>query len=280
MNLERVRDEIGGDLKLGSLPKLTDRLRWTLKAEEVDFDRVVEVALLDPPFVARLLRAVNCDAFGLEVPIYDPYQAATILGMNGVSNLIGRTVMLPDTFVRGDAGFDLRDIWRKSILMGRLTAELYPRIPELPKVPKLGCYALGLLADIGEYALMSCLDERWPDLCVAAQADGAARQEREREALGFTHTDLGAMLAARYELPDVFVRATRFHHNERHMAETDPLAALICLTGLLTELTLTESRQTPLQALPKEVQECTGIDDEDLDELATLALRLAEDIPI
>jgi len=78
------------------------------------------------------------------------------------------------------------------------------------KVPPLGLFTAGLLADIGKAALWHVV----PKLCeqVNQKLTGRDRIEEELRVIGLDHVQAGSELALHWQLPQEIITAIRYRH--------------------------------------------------------------------
>jgi putative nucleotidyltransferase with HDIG domain len=98
-------------------------------------------------------------------------------------------------------------------------------------------FLTGLLHDIGKIALDRCFPEDYAPV-VAAIQEGRVGYEVEKELLGLTHAEVGAMVAVNWSFADILVEVIRDHHHPQPGAF---LANLIHLCDLLVRVRIPNS---------------------------------------
>ncbi|MSQ41572.1 MAG: HDOD domain-containing protein [Dehalococcoidia bacterium] len=101
----------------------------------------------------------------------------------------------------------LPGVWQFSLSTG-LLAELLARVE---RQHSDHAFTAGVLHNIGLLALDQHLPDALTEAIDAAGRRGTSLARVERELLGFTDTDLGASLAARWHFPRPLVKATQGH---------------------------------------------------------------------
>lgn len=96
-------------------------------------------------------------------------------------------------------------------------------------------YTAGLLHDIGKTALDQVMVHDYP-LFYKKMTDETdlALTEIEKELFGYSHTDVGDILADRWDLPDILGEAIRFHHQPEKAILNHELTHLVSLANTLT----------------------------------------------
>ena len=227
MKQVEIEKHLGAQLSVPSLPKVVERIRDLLGGPEASMVEVGRAVAQDPPLTARLLRSVNSPHYGLAEPILSPEHAASVAGFRGLENLLLRAPVFSGPISLGLGRFDVRTLWRHSILTARVAAELTRVAAGANELEPADMHVCGLLADIGHFVMFDRMGEDWVDVYERAEAEDVGIDVLEREVFGFTHNDLGAMMAKRWALPEAVVRATRFHDNENGLAELDVLPAIV-----------------------------------------------------
>ena len=72
-------------------------------------------------------------------------------------------------------------------------------------------FTSGLLCNVGKIVLGKFLEVDADELLTLAHSDDIPFEEAERRLLGIDHAELGAMLLARWELPEPIVRCVRWY---------------------------------------------------------------------
>jgi HD-like signal output (HDOD) protein len=181
----------------------------------------------DSALTAKVLRLANSVLYGYTRKIASIHEAGRRLGTRKLSNLV--ITGCAARHFRNYGGQDqaaVRRAWERSVA-NAISASLLASISGA--VEKHHAYTAGLLQDIGQLVL-----ERH---CVREQAAIAAERERgadilaaEQAVLGLSHAEVGAQLAARWNLPDLLVDTILCHHQPER-ARCDPLLATLVHLG-------------------------------------------------
>jgi len=74
-------------------------------------------------------------------------------------------------------------------------------------------FAAGLLHDVGKVVFALHMPEEFKQALESAAQKGNALHEAEREIIGTTHADMGAMLAKKWSLPENLTACIAGHHD-------------------------------------------------------------------
>lgn len=207
-----LQRKLGGSLALPSMPSILVRLREISGDPEAGVRDVAALISQDPPLCARTLRIVNSAHVGLRAPVSSIEHAAAVLGMDALRNLLLQA-QLSNLFEQLGEGIrkDVGELWKHSILVGRIGHRLSQRVRGEMDANELEL--AGLLHDIGKFVLLELERGEYLGLVQRAGLEGRSVLELEREAFGFDHSDVGALLAARWNLPETVENCIALHHS-------------------------------------------------------------------
>jgi putative nucleotidyltransferase with HDIG domain len=234
LKAESLEDILSGDSDLAALPQVVMRvidLTADPKATPADLERVIG---MDQALAARLLTLANSSYYGLPRRISSLREAVVFLGFKTLRNM-AMTITTFNLFL-GRADTDSlarRAIWRHSVDTAQCAKAVASLLPPAVR-EEIGAdqaYTCALLHDIGKMALDRSRHALFAAIVEIARAKGVRYSRIESEALPFHHGEIGAALAARWNLPPMLCEAIAFHHTPR-AAELNPkLTAVVCLAN-------------------------------------------------
>ncbi|MBK9795354.1 MAG: HDOD domain-containing protein [Holophagaceae bacterium] len=210
---------------LPSLPLTVVALGEAVQDERCTVDRILAILSKDPSLSATLLRLANSALYGSEGSIMDLRTAVLRLGFDAVANL-GTGAAVIKT-LKGGTHLDALKLWQHSVAVG-LTAKGVCILAKRHGQAETA-FLTGLLHDIGKIALDTCYPEEYTRV-LQRVADGAFFVDAEREVLGMSHAEAGALLAAEWAFPQAIIDVIRDHHDPK---PEDFLPNLIHLADLL-----------------------------------------------
>lgn len=182
----------------------------TLLREEGDMALIAEQLMADPGLTVRMLRTVNSAAFGMRQEVTNLQHAVSLLGRARVEALVLAAAV-------GDAlppmqGVDGRAFWhtsaRRACLAKGIAAQLHP-------ASSFESFTAGLLQDMAIPLLEQSHPGRYAALFAEAQSNpDVSLQALEREAFGFDHAQVGAVMAESWDLPEGLITAIAGHHED------------------------------------------------------------------
>jgi diguanylate cyclase (GGDEF)-like protein len=194
--------------KLPSLPAVAMKVIEQTNKTNVSMKALAETIQNDQALAAKVLRTVNSSLFGLRQKCSSINQAIVMLGLSAVKTLaLGFTLVGAIKDAAADA-YDLSDHWRRALYTA-IAAKLVASHARMPNAEE--CFLGGLLQDVGMIALHQTLGKSYADLVAKAGVDHRAVIRLELEELQVSHPDIGAMLVARWKLPDALVMPVKYH---------------------------------------------------------------------
>ena len=184
------------------------------QATAKDLNRVIS---LDPVLVGKVLKLINSAYYGLQNKVTSLVTAIIMLGMNTIKNLALSTAVLGS--MKKDSNFKALNIdgfWRHSIGVGVLSKLIAAKIG-IPATKKEEYFIGGLLHDIGKIPLNELFEESYMKAIRAADMKKAKLSDMEKEFIGITHTEVGKMIAGKWNLMDETFECI-LHHHDPNMA--------------------------------------------------------------
>lgn len=207
LEVEQIVKEID---RLPTLNTVAFQVIQLCSDEATSISDLVKVISSDQSLTAQILRVANSSYFNYPKTIYSLDRAIVILGFNLLKEISVSISIY--SFYRGlktSKNFAVDELWQHSLMtafVGRSLAEVYdPGSSEL-------FYVVGLLHDIGKLAMDLMMPKDYSFVVEKAKQEGLRLDIIEKRFLGFHHGDVGSELLRRWNLPDVMVEITRYHH--------------------------------------------------------------------
>ena len=171
-----------------------------------DLVRVIES---DPVMTMKLLKLVNSAFFGLSRNIASIKHALVYLGLNTVKNLaisVAAVNSLPRQSIKE---LPVQDFLTHSIATALIAQRLAKHFLNLKDSSDY--FVAGLVHDFGKAVMVQYEPKEYAAALREAKKKGCSLAEVEMEKFGFSNTEVGAMLAENWHLPDHLVESIRTH---------------------------------------------------------------------
>ncbi|HOJ14777.1 MAG TPA: HDOD domain-containing protein [Deltaproteobacteria bacterium] len=258
--------------------------------EDASLRDIAAVIEKDPPTAAAVLRLANSSYYGLAQKVGSVTTALSVLGLHTVRGLVGMAAV-----VRAFAGATFTLVKPELLWLHSLGCAASARVlaGEAGRGMQEEAFMAGLLHDIGLIVLLEAAEEDMVRV-KEALASGAfdSQAEAEREAIGFSHAEVGAALASRWHFPEPLVHAIRYHHSAQACeararknlpASVDPhrgmLGVFVFIADQLAKAMAMGDTVDPLVSpIPEGLWTLTGIPVEALGRVMEEADELYEDL--
>ena len=213
---------------LPSMPTVISKLHSLMNDPEIGTHQIAAVVGTDAALVARTLKLVNSPFYGFSRRVISIDEAIAILGVNALQQLVMTTAVF-DIVKNSEMILNMHDFWLHSFGVGVFTKHLLPSAGVEIRNNALMC---GILHDIGRLVLA----RSEPSMFSTFYFDrgGVTGTEEEVEFFGVSHSQLGEMLAQKWNFPDDIIAATAFHHNpDRAPAEFQLMVSAINIADML-----------------------------------------------
>ncbi len=205
-----IEQQLRNCARLPSLSSIDRVLRELVNAEQCFTAQVADVIRRDPSMTTRLLRLVNSVYYGLSMPVTSIEEAVFYLGVRQVRQLAMVTPVVEDLQkIAGKGGFPWHAFWQHCVGTAILTPEI---LGDVQTSQDETDYVAGLLHDVGKIAMAAVFPAHFEAVQTATRA-GEDILVAEREVLGMTHCELGAIYLRHHNLPESAVQAARYHHH-------------------------------------------------------------------
>ncbi len=197
--------------ELPVLPSTTLRLVTVLGNTETTMDEIIGVIQYDQNLTAQVLKLCNSAYFGLSRQIESLRDAISYLGSKQILQLVFG-VHCKSTFSKSQSGYGLVAgmLWKHSSGVALAAEKL--SLGQKKNTSTGLIFTAGLLHDIGKVILDQLLSERYREVIKQVEVYRIPFNEAEHSVLGFSHEEVGEMIANQWKLPKSIAAASRHHH--------------------------------------------------------------------
>ncbi len=274
----KISDVVGGISALPTPPIVFTQIQNILNNPNASAFDIASILQEDAGISAKVLRLTNSAYYGLTRTVESIRQAVVIVGMDAVKNLV-LTASVFDMFSQKQIDPEFQDYFWRHSLATAFGARLLARNLTAGGFDAESGFSAGLLHDIGKMVISVYMpEERDRIKSLKSLRPTVSDYVFEGEILGYNHTQVGAVLGDKWQLPDKLVEAIEFHHfPQATPTEDNKLPHLIHVANYLAKLTFDtdpEEKTVPFELPREEALEALGIGDQDI---MAFALPLREE---
>jgi putative nucleotidyltransferase with HDIG domain len=219
---------------VNSLPQFPENIMLVQKlindpdSEMADIARQIS---MDPALTADLLKIVNSAQYMLSKKVDSISEAVKMVGIRGIKNLL---YSYGTQKILGDDTADKKTLWEHSY---KTAFYAYNLIKNFRKDRNLldDVYVGGILHDMGKIIFSNVHPDLLTKIKEFCSEKNLPSSTFEDLAAGMNHSEIGALVAEKWNFPEGLVAAIRFHHDpssapEAHkdLVDTVYLANMFC----------------------------------------------------
>ncbi len=223
-DLENVTD-------IPTLPTVFLNVMSLVRNPNTTMKEVAAAVETDPAISMKILKLINSAFYGLARTVDSVHQAVVLLGTNTLKNIVMSVSIfkaLSDTSV--ESSFDRVALWQHSIGCG-LIARVIEKHQQIDRNEE--GFIAGVIHDIGKIVLDRYFPKDLVAVRKAIQGKNISFYQAEKEELGVTHCEIGAILAEKWHLPENLVEIISYHHEINPDSEHARFASLIHISNIL-----------------------------------------------
>lgn len=258
MELSALAIRVARTPGLGMLPQVTSQVLRLVDNPNASPRQIGALIERDAGLASKLLKTANSAYYGAPGKIKTVSQAISVMGLSAVRSVVVGQAYQQMTAVRGASKrFDRLAFWQHSLATAtaaRVLAKLKGyRDPE-------EAFLAGLLHDAGRLVMDRFLPNELDQAIALSLERVVPLCEAEREVLGYTHVEVGNLLAEQWNLPEGMREPIRRHHEDVSFEEC-PLGCIIHAANVLAHQTGFALGAPVLYDLPPTVKQSLGIAD-------------------
>ena len=195
---------------LEPIPPVAHQLLELAEDPDSNVSQIAQIIQHDPSLTANVLRMVNSAYFGLTIRIESVQTAISLLGLRQIVDLVLMQAA-GQHLNRTLAGYGLQqgELWKQSVASA-LTARELAKTHQAPR--KQLIFTASLLKDLGKVVADSSIAGSMKAITALLQEGSCSFEEAEASILGISHTEVGAMVARKWNFTHDLVYIIRHHH--------------------------------------------------------------------
>ncbi len=258
------------------LPDIVVRVLKLTRNPDVSAQELTQVISQDQALTGNILRLCNSSYYGLPRVVSSLTQAVMYLGFYTVRNLVltcsVSQMYSTDTEIYG---YRKGGLWFHAVACAMASEILCKRVrPDIHDT----AFTAGLLHDIGQIIMGIRIKDTAETIVDLMTNGGLSEIDAEKEAVGFSHDELGAMIADNWNFPEELVHAIRFHQFPEKAQTKSLLTAIVHIAdaivlklGYGVEL---EQMKHPISSF---ALKATGIKEGELDTIEEKVVKIVDE---
>lgn len=196
-------------------PEVLTRFQQECARPAPSLKRLAEIVSVDPGISASLLRTVNSPLFGCGRKIASVHQAATLLGIASLQNIVTSLALIA---TQGQpVGLDR--FWDTAMDVAAIARALAHNVPG---VTPDDAYLLGMFHDCGIAVLSLRLPDYKDFLREANRHETGSLTTMEEARYHTNHASIGFLVAKAWELPEYICATIQIHHERLDFRSNPP----------------------------------------------------------
>ena len=216
---------------LPTLPRTILKITETINHPKSSASDLAGIITNDQVLTARLLRLVNSSFYGFPQKISTVTTAIVLLGFDAIRNLL-LTSSVFDLFSNNKkTKTAVMDAYWDHSFGCALGAKVIGEFLRYEKVEEL--FVAGLLHDIGKIVEMIFLPDGFSSVASMVNEQNILFITAEERVLGYTHAEIGKLLAEKWNLPPKLIHIIACHHDPGLAGAFAREAAIVHLSDIL-----------------------------------------------
>lgn len=204
-DLERI---ILDTIDIPSLPTVAMKALDLINNDGSSIDELEKIISQDQFFSARLLRIANSPYYGMNRRIDTISSGVMLIGFNTMRSLVV-AASLKD--MHRKFGLFEQRLWEHSLGVS-VASSLLAKVTKMVKPEE--ALVSGLIHDVGKTILNNSIPDKYTLISQKVYEEGAFFRDVEAEFLGYTHCDVGGLIARKWKLPKNLEIVIEYHHSE------------------------------------------------------------------
>lgn len=195
-------------IDIPSLPTVAMKALELINDDGSSIDELERIISQDQSFSARLLRIANSPYYGMNRRIDTISSGVMLIGFNTMKSLVV-AASLKD--MHRKFGLFEQKLWEHSLGVS-VASSLLAKVTKMVQ-PEEALVA-GLIHDVGKTILNNSIPDKYTLVSQKVYEEGLFFKDVENDLLGYTHCDVGGLIARKWKLPKNLEIVIEYHHSE------------------------------------------------------------------
>jgi HD-like signal output (HDOD) protein len=252
--------EATGDLP--SMPHIATRVLSKLSDEDSTPRQIHQLIIKDQALAARILKVANSPYYGAQRSISTLRDAVMFMGFDSIRSLI-ITAVLKGMFL--NVGLSEKLLWEHSVGCGLAARQIGDHIGFQSTEQ---AYLAGLMHDVGKTVLFLRSPAVMREIMQEVYNDGADFCDVEQRRLGFTHADVGGIIADKWRFTTDIEDAIANHHRPGEASAAQELTQIVSLANSIChKLSVGPTRKPDLDLNDMESTKTFGLNPDSIEKI-------------
>lgn len=262
---------------LPTLPRTILKITETINHPKSSANDLAAIITDDQVLTARLLRLVNSSFYGFPQKISTVTTAIVLLGFDAIRNLLLTSSVFDLFSNKKQTKISAMEAHWDHSFGCALGAKIIGDFLRYEKVEEL--FVAGLLHDIGKIVEMIFLSDGFTKVAYMVKEQNILFITAEEHVLGYTHAEIGKLLAEKWNLPPKLSEIIACHHNPELAGTFIREAAIVHLSDILCRaLNIGSGGDDRMPVLNKKGWECLQLEITAIEPIMERMEREFEDI--
>lgn len=213
---------------LPEFPENIQKINNLISRPESTMGEIAQAISNDVSLTGELLKLVNSAAFALPTPCLSIPDAVKMVGIRGIRNLLFSIGSMKALMVDSNPRF--RKMWDHAYQIAFYAYNMAHNFFTSPadKTNVEDSYVCGLLHDMGKIIFETAHKDVLKKINDMCKERGVSKDMFEKMVAGVNHGEVGALIAEKWNFPEVIVNVIRYHHDpESAPEESRRITALV-----------------------------------------------------
>jgi putative nucleotidyltransferase with HDIG domain len=228
MTTANIKEIIENMPDLPTMPNVVSEALNLIRDPKSNANQLADIISKDISLTSQILKLVNSAYYGFSFQIATISKAIALLGLTKVKNLVLSVAIKPMMVTQCS-----KILWEHSIRCA-IGSETIAK--SLGSIDPDEAFVMGLLHDIGK-PVLEIYNKNATNEINRLVGLGADRRAAEKMMFGFDHTDVGAELVAKWNLPLIISTVVKYHHAPQE-SEISSVTGIVYVSDRITQDTL------------------------------------------
>jgi putative nucleotidyltransferase with HDIG domain len=217
--------------RLKPVPQIAHKVMSIAENPESSMSDLSKIIVYDTAVTTDVLKAANSAYFGLPDRIDSVHQAIVYMGMEQVVDLILMSAG-SEHLKEAQEGYDLHtgDLWKYSVSSALIACEIAEKIgaKDIHLI-----FTAALLKDIGKVILSQYVKDSFEKINRLVIEKGFTFRGAEKEVIGIDHSELGALMAQKWNFSPKMAEIIQNHHLPQKSSMSEIETAIVYMADTI-----------------------------------------------